>query len=116
LTKYGISQRAYPDLDIRSLSPAQARELYHRDYWPKAGDGLPWPLCAVAFDAGVNQGVSIARAWLRKTHDVDQYFLLREGRYKQLAKHPDLAKYVTKPDGSRGPWLLRLDRLREAIR
>lgn len=33
LTKYGISQRAYPKLDIKNLKLAKAVSLYHRDYW-----------------------------------------------------------------------------------
>lgn len=118
ITKYGISQKAYPTLDIAHLTPEQAKALYQRDYWaPIRGDGIPWPLCVVAFDAAVNQGVGMAKRWLAKTQDVGQFFVLREGRYRYLAQqNPDLVKYVTAPDGSRGPWLLRLDRLREAIR
>lgn len=37
LTKYGISQRSYPDLDIRNLSIEDAKEIYFRDYWTPAG-------------------------------------------------------------------------------
>jgi len=33
LTKYGISQRAYQNLDIKNLTLAHAVRLYHRDYW-----------------------------------------------------------------------------------
>jgi lysozyme family protein len=41
-TKYGISQRAYPDLDIKNLTLAQAKMLYKRDYWlPCKADMLP---------------------------------------------------------------------------
>jgi len=32
LTKYGISQRAYPTLDIRNLTKAEAITIYLRDY------------------------------------------------------------------------------------
>jgi lysozyme family protein len=35
LTKYGISQREYPDLDILRLTPEQAIVLYRKDYWDK---------------------------------------------------------------------------------
>ncbi len=31
LTRYGISQRSYPDLDIRNLTEDQAKEVYKRD-------------------------------------------------------------------------------------
>ena len=32
-TKYGITKRDYPHLDIKELSIDQAKEIYHRDYW-----------------------------------------------------------------------------------
>ena len=35
LTNLGISQRAYPDEDIRGLTVERAKELYERDYWRK---------------------------------------------------------------------------------
>lgn len=57
LTKYGISQRAYPSVDIRALTPATAAAIYARDYWPACGaDKLPWPLCLFVFDHAVNAG------------------------------------------------------------
>lgn len=61
-TKYGISQRAYPDEDIGELTQARARELYARDYWEPAGcEAIDSPGLALAhFDAAVNHGVSKA--------------------------------------------------------
>ena len=32
-TKYGISKRAYPELDIKSLTKEDAARIYYRDYW-----------------------------------------------------------------------------------
>ena len=32
-TKFGISKRAYPQLDIKSLTLDQAKAIYRRDYW-----------------------------------------------------------------------------------
>jgi lysozyme family protein len=34
-TNHGISKRSYPELDIASLTPAQAIEIYYRDWWVK---------------------------------------------------------------------------------
>jgi len=31
-TKYGISKRAYPGLDIKNLTEEQAKEIYRQDY------------------------------------------------------------------------------------
>lgn len=32
-TKYGISKRAYPELDIKNLTLDQAKDIYRRDFW-----------------------------------------------------------------------------------
>ena len=64
-TKYGISARAYPDLDIAGLHLDEARAIYRRDYWDRLdADALPPPLALLAFDAAVNNGVGRARQWL----------------------------------------------------
>ena len=64
-TRWGISQRAYPDLDIANLTKDQARAIYKKDYWDKVGgDTLPAPLALVAFNAAVNCGVGRAKRWL----------------------------------------------------
>ena len=34
-TKYGISKRSYPNLDIKHLTLEQARKIYFCDYWLK---------------------------------------------------------------------------------
>lgn len=39
LSKYGISQRAYPDLDIKNLTFDQAMEVLEKDYWNKYNIG-----------------------------------------------------------------------------
>lgn len=60
-TKYGISRRAYPALDIAALTEDDARAIYRRDYWDACrGDSLPSPLDQLVFDAAVNQGVGAA--------------------------------------------------------
>lgn len=60
-TNFGISKRAYPTLDIRSLTMDQAKLIYLSDYWDKCYcDELPTPLDVLVFDAAVNQGVHAA--------------------------------------------------------
>ena len=34
-TRYGISQRAHPDVDIINLTESAARAIYYRDYWER---------------------------------------------------------------------------------
>lgn len=58
LTKYGISQTAYPKLDIAALTEEEAIKIYKRDYWDKAMCGeIPYPLDVLLFDTAVNHGV-----------------------------------------------------------
>ena len=56
-TKYGITKRFYPDIDIKNLTKEQAKEIYKRDYWDKNRvDELPEQLRHIFFDMCVNQG------------------------------------------------------------
>ena len=66
-TKFGISAAAYPDLDIRSLTMAQASEIYRRDYLMPIGahrfrDGVAFQL----FDLAINSGPGRALKLLQK--------------------------------------------------
>ena len=108
LTKYGISQAAFPDLDIRNLTPEQALGIYATHYWePAKCPALPQKLALVHFDAAVNCGVgqaarfleqavgvavdgivgpiTIAAAW-KATDAVDAYLSVREAFYRRLAQ------------------------------
>lgn len=60
-TKYGISKRAHPSVDIRNLTIQQAHEIYRADYWERIrGDYLP-PRAAIAvMDFAVHSGVPAA--------------------------------------------------------
>lgn len=56
-TNRGISAMTYPAEDIRGMTEARARELYHRDYWRAVrGDELPAPIALCVFDYAVNSG------------------------------------------------------------
>ena len=71
-TKYGISKRAYPDLDITNLTVDQAKAIYKRDYWDKAKcDELPESVALAVFDGAVNHGVMAYVASLQKALRVD---------------------------------------------
>lgn len=60
-TKYGISKKAYPDLDIPNLTIAQAMEIYRKDYWDRCKcDYIPDALSVAVFDFAVNSGVKTA--------------------------------------------------------
>jgi lysozyme family protein len=124
-TKYGISHRAYPLLDIANLTLSDAKDIYGRDYWLKnrCAD-MPWRWGLSVFDCSINQGSAVALAQTalklavdgiagRETlaamvaapdEDFDDYIALRAQRY---AAARDYSLY------GRG-WLKRLVRITRA--
>lgn len=66
-TKFGISKRSYPDLDIKNLTKQQATEIYERDFYNKVrGDDLPVWLALMVTDFAVNAGIKTAVAILQR--------------------------------------------------
>lgn len=61
-TKYGITKRTYPDLDIKNLTVAEAASIYLRDWWSKypfSGIGSQ-QIANKVFDLAVNMGTQQA--------------------------------------------------------
>ncbi|PHM49366.1 glycoside hydrolase family 108 protein [Xenorhabdus miraniensis] len=66
-TRYGISKRSYPHLDIRTLTKADATEIYYRDFWLTAGcERIPSGISLVVFDSAVQHGVVSAIRLLQR--------------------------------------------------
>ena len=59
-TKFGISKRAYPNLDIKNLTRDQAIEIYKRDYWDRLPKGITESVHGALFDCAVNTGITRA--------------------------------------------------------
>jgi len=60
-TNFGISKKAYPNVNIKSLTREQAKDIYYNDYWLKIkGDMMPEHLVVNVFDMAVNGGVKTA--------------------------------------------------------
>jgi|TARA_Y100000310_G_C20565118_1_gene755101 lysozyme family protein len=56
-TKYGITKKFYPSVDIKNLTKEQAKKIYHQDYWrPAKCDEVPLHLRHIYFDMCVNFG------------------------------------------------------------
>ncbi len=103
LTRYGISEKANPDVDILNLTREEAERILLERYWEPAGcDLLPWPMDVVVFDTAVNVGVDRARAWLsgypvgelHKLETVAAYLFLRLNHYISLARYVEYRKYL----------------------
>ena len=66
-TKYGISARAYPHLDIKALTLDDARAIYRRDYWDRCRCGdMAWIVALPVFDLAVNCGQGFAAITLQR--------------------------------------------------
>lgn len=82
-TKYGISKRQYPDLNIKNLTLEDAEPIYKRDYWDKLSlDELRHQAVAnELFDTGVNAGVKVAAEFLQEAMNllVEDDYLIVDG-------------------------------------
>ena len=110
-TKFGISKRSYPHLDIPNLTREKVRPIYMFDFWGKAGCSAVHPLLKFPlFDFAVNSGVSQAvktlqrlvdarpdglfgPETLRKTSERDPFFLALEYQLERLQFMTDLANW-----------------------
>jgi lysozyme family protein len=127
LTKHGISQRAYPNEDIRNLTEARAKELFARDYWaPCKCDLLPERVAIAVADSAFNQGARTAVVLLQEALRVDpdgvigtktlaaakarpEFEVVNEFLSRRLLRYADgKAKY-------RRGWFLRVLRLKDEL-
>lgn len=66
-THFGISKRAYPNLDIKNLTREEAESIYYRDYWQAMHlDEFQPAVGFQLFDMAVNQGRSFAARMLQR--------------------------------------------------
>lgn len=66
-TKWGISKRSYPSLDIAALTRDDAKAIYRRDFWDRIhAEQLPDGVAFQVFDFAVNSGISTAVRYLQR--------------------------------------------------
>lgn len=67
-TRWGISKRSYPDLDIASLTREEAIAIYKRDWWDRYGYGRikGADVAAKLMDMAVNMGPGTAHRLLQQ--------------------------------------------------
>jgi lysozyme family protein len=109
-TKFGITKRSYPHLNIRDITIQDAIRIYYEDYWKDEWNKLGFGLAACMLDTAVNMGHKRANEFLKNcegSHVI--YIQLRIAKYKELIeKNPKLAVF------ERG-WMNRLTDLRRFI-
>lgn len=87
-TKWGISQKAYPGLDIGNLSKADAIEIYKRDYAGQINgfNSLSPQAQMMALDTAINQGPGFANKIVAQSNgDYTKMADLRKSKYESLA-------------------------------
>lgn len=67
-TKYGISKRSYPSLDIANLTREDAIAIYYRDWWQRYGYGRlqDEAVATKLLDMAVNMGPAAAHKLLQE--------------------------------------------------
>lgn len=67
-TKWGISKRSYPTLNIAALTREDVRIIYRRDFWDRIqADTLKDGVAFQTFDFAVNSGIETAVRYLQRT-------------------------------------------------
>lgn len=68
-TKYGISKKQYPKVDIKSLTKKDAADIYYRDYWMKYCENFAAPdsFKMILFDMYINHNPKSVAKVLQKT-------------------------------------------------
>lgn len=71
-TKFGISKRAYPGIDIKNLTLEDAKKIYLHDYWAKMKLNyiVSDRVALIVFDHGVNTGTGRAIKMLQFVAEV----------------------------------------------
>lgn len=76
-THWGISKRAYPNIDIKNLTKNNAIDIYRKDFWDALdADKLPASVVYQLFDFAVNSGIQTAIRYFQRVLKVadDGYF------------------------------------------
>jgi lysozyme family protein len=75
-TKWGISKRSYPYIDIKSLTREDAKKIYLTDFWIPIANSVPSSVSFQLFDFAVNSGIQTAIRHLQRALGVadDGYF------------------------------------------
>lgn len=66
-TRWGISKRSYPGLDIKNLTREAAKDIYRTDFWRRIdADTLPDGVAYQLFDFAINSGIETAVRYFQR--------------------------------------------------
>ena len=108
-TKFGISKRSYPHLDIHSLTLADAKTIYRRDFWDRAQcDKLHPDLAFDLFDGAVNSGIGRAIRWLQRAVGVADDGVVGPLTLASINRENDTSAIRARYNGHRLDFMTRL--------
>jgi lysozyme family protein len=108
-TKFGISKRSYPHLDIHSLTLADAKTIYRRDFWDRAQcDKLHPDLAFDLFDGAVNSGIGQAIRWLQRAVGVADDGVVGPLTLASINRENDTSAIRARYNGHRLDFMTRL--------
>ncbi|MGO9020046.1 MAG: glycosyl hydrolase 108 family protein [Syntrophobacteraceae bacterium] len=113
-TKFGISSKSYPNVDIKDLTRDQAVGIYYHDFWLKGGidkippfkcgtgpDETPMTECSLpqlkakVFNIGVLIGIFTAKSLLAGCSSLNTYKQILVKHFEAIViKHPEDAKFL----------------------
>lgn len=115
-TKYGITALSYPNIDIKSLTKAQAIKIYFDDYWMANLSKVPSQTITcedlsqitgeMFFDIAVNMGIGRAMQFFEITQNPFELFAMRIRHYTTKSKTWD--------DFGKG-WMNRIANVADAV-
>ena len=110
-TKFGISKKAYPNLDIKNLTINQAKEIYKKDYWNKikGGNIKSQKIAGLLFDTAVNMGIRptikitqkclnvkvdgiLGKITLKALNEIDEEKFIYCFKYQRIKRYVEIVK------------------------
>ena len=110
-TKYGISKKAFPNVDIKNLTLKEAKEIYKEVYWDKikADEIKSQKIAEIIFDTAINMGVSFAIKTAQKIigvkqdgiigpitlnalNNTNEEIFIKDYKLSRIAKYVEIAK------------------------
>ncbi len=81
ITKFGISERSYPNIDITQLTLEEAKNIYYEDFWlkNKCDKIIHTKVAIKLFDISVNTGLKVAARILQRAVRASGIMLSEDG-------------------------------------
>lgn len=98
-TKWGISKRTYPTLDIKNLTREQAKSIWYHDFWLPVASLVPnksvvFQLCDAAYNHGFGNAVRILQRAV-DTADDGHWGPNSRSRYLERSENDILMRFLS---------------------